>query len=225
MNIHVRRRRDAFIGMKAYRQENPEDFPAGIETTQMDRVEAALALIEQLGSQQLGKMNDARFGFNSKGVKRENLREAMQEISGITDVMSYEFPGIDLIFHIPKNLTDAAMLALGKAFHARASEYKAAFIRYKLDAAFMENLQTAIDGFEANLLSPEMAKESQVEATAALGEAVRDGMIGRRILMGVMKVKYKNNPAKWRSWLSASHIDKDSANDDEGGEGDSQPDT
>lgn len=29
MNIHVRRRRDTFIRMKAHRQENPGDFPAG----------------------------------------------------------------------------------------------------------------------------------------------------------------------------------------------------
>jgi hypothetical protein len=222
MDIHVRRRRDTFIRMKGYRQENPEDFPPGIETTQMDRVEAALALIEQLAEQQLGKMSDARFGFNSKGIKRENLRECMQEISGITDSMSYEFPGIDLIFHIPKNLADAAMLALGKAFHERAAERKSDFIRYRLKDTFLTNLQTAIDDFEASLLSPEMAKEAQVEATAALGEAVRDGMIGRRILMGVMKVKYKNNPAKWRAWLSASHIDKSSDNDDDGGDDEPQ---
>lgn len=205
-------------GWRLSGRSNPEDFPAlTIETTQLDRIAAALVLIEQLTSQQLGKMNDARFGFNSKGIGRENLREAMQEIAGISDVMSYEFPGIDLIFHIPKNLTDAAMLALGKAFHARSAEREAAFIRYKLDANFRANLQTAIDGFEESLISPEMAKEAQVEATAALGEAVRDGMIGRRILMGVMKVKYKNNPAKYRSWLSASHIDKSSDRDDGGG--------
>jgi hypothetical protein len=220
MNINVRRRRDAFIGMKAFRQENPDDFTApDIEATQMDRVEMALSVIESASASQVGKKGDSRYGYNLKGVARENLREEMSGIRDITDSMSYEFPGIDLLFHIPKHLSDGTMLALGKAFHERAQPKKDDFIRYRLKSTFLTDLQNAVDAFEASLAPPEAAMGEQVEATATVGEAVRDGMIGRRILMGVMKAKYKNNPAKWRAWLSASHIDKSSDRDDDGGAG------
>jgi len=41
-------------------------------------------------------------------------------------------------------------------------------------------------------------------------------MIARRILQGIMKIKYKNNPSRMRAWQSASHIERD--NKDEGDE-------
>ena len=215
MNIHVRRRRDTFIRMKAYRQENPGDFPVpSMQATQMDENDAVVAEIEEIAADQLGNFGEARFEYHSKGVARENLRERLSEISGISDVMSYEFPGIDLLFNIPKNLTDAAMLALGNSFHTNVGDYTDDFIRYGLAATFRADLQTAIDGFEASLTPPEQAVGSQVEATARLGEAVRRGMIARRILMGVMKVKYKNDPAKYQAWLSACHIEKDAPKDE-----------
>lgn len=224
MNINVRRRRDAFIGMKAYRQENPDDFPApSVEATQMDRVEMALSVIESASASQVGKMGDSRYGYNLKGVARENLREEMSGMRDISDSMSYEFPGIDLLFHIPKHLSDGALLALGKAFHERAAPKEDDFTRYRLKSTFLTDLQKAIDAFEASLTPPEAARGEQVEATATVGEAVRDGMIGRRILMGVMKAKYKSNPAKWRAWLAASHIEKDSPKDDKGDGGNNQP--
>lgn len=210
MNIHVRRRRDTFIRMKAYRQENPGDFSAGsVETAQMDENDAVVALLEEYAANQIGSFGEARFEFHSKGIARENVREKLSEMSGLSDSMSYEFPGIDLLFNIPKHLSDAAMLALANTFHTKAGDYTDDFIRYGLAATFLTDLQAAITAFEASLTPPEMAVESQVEATAQLGETVRRGMIARRILMGVMKIKYKNDPAKYQAWLSASHIEKD----------------
>lgn len=227
MNIHVRRRDDTFIRISAYRQQYPDDFPAGsIEELQVDELEIVTGLIAQYGADQIGKFGDVRFQFNSKGIARENLREEVDEIGTIAGTMVYEFPGIDLIFNVPGNLPDAAMLALAKAFHARFTDYTTGFKRYGLDSVVvLPKLQIAIDAFEASLAPPEMALDAQVEATAQLGEAVRRGMIAWRILRGVMKVRYKNDPAKYRAWLSASNIEKDSTKDkdDNEGEGDGQP--
>jgi hypothetical protein len=218
MNIHVRRRNDTFNHIIAYRQQYPSDFPTGsIEALQVDELEIVVGLIGQHGADQLGKFGDVRFGFNSKGISRENLREEVDDIGTIARTMVYEFPGIDLKFNVPGNLPDAAMLALAKAFHTRFPEYNAGFKRYGLDGSVvLPRLQTKIDAFEASLAPPEMALDAQVEATAQLGEAVRRGMIAWRILRGVMKVKYKNNPAKYQAWLSASRIEKDSPDDDKG---------
>lgn len=221
MDIHVRRRNNTFISISAYRQQNPADFPAGsIEALQADELDIVINLIAQYASEQMSRFGDVRFGFNSKGIARENLREEVDEIGTIAKTMVYEFPGIDLIFHVPGNLADASMLALAKAFHAKFNDYVAGFKRYSLDSAVvLPKLQTAIDQFEANLAPPKMAKEAQVEATAKLGEAIRRGMIAWRILRGVMKVKYKNNPAKYQAWLSASNIEKDSPKKGDGEKG------
>lgn len=65
-----------------------------------------------------------------------------------------------------------------------------------------------IDAFEASLVPPEEAESSQVEKTFQLGEAVREGSLARRILKDLMKLKYKNNPARMAAWNSASHLER-----------------
>lgn len=46
------------------------------------------------------------------------------------------------------------------------------------------------------------------EATAEIGESVQRGMVARRILDGVVRNVYKNDPGKLAAWTSASHIEK-----------------
>jgi hypothetical protein len=215
MNIHVRRRRDTFIAMKGFRMEYPDDFPAGSdEAEQMDEIEAVLALIEEYGGDQATGSGNVRYTYHSKGIARENLRELMNDISIIAGTLAYRIPGIDLIFHIPKNLPDAALLALARSFADQAPAYKGDFARRGLDPSFVTVLQAAAASFESSLPPPEMATGTQVEATAQLGEAVRRGMIARNILKGMLKIKYKNSPAKMRAWLSASHIERDNRGED-----------
>ena len=45
-------------------------------------------------------------------------------------------------------------------------------------------------------------------ATAEMSAKVRQGMIKVRILDGIVKNKYANNPGKLAAWLSASHVEK-----------------
>jgi hypothetical protein len=215
MNHHVRTRRDTFIGIKAFGQDNAGDYPEGsIEVEQFAEMGDVLTGIEQFAARQASGFGDARFTFNSKGINRELLRGAMTDISDIAGALAYKIAGVDLIFHIAKNLSDAALLALAKTFYDKSAQYETEFKR-ALDKEFRADLLAKIQAFEQSLTAPEAALGTQVEATAKLDELVRRGMVARRILQGVLKVRYKNNPAKWRAWLSASHIDKTSTGGEE----------
>lgn len=209
MNHHVRRRNDAFIRIKQFGLDNAADFAAGsVGAQQFAEMSSVVALIEQLAGEQEQGRGGARFAFHSKGTARENLRELVSEMADIARSMAYEFPGIDLKFRVPRNLTNAELLAIANAFLAEALPYKAGFIRYELAADFMEKLQAAIETYEQSLGAPGTAIDARVEATAELDEAVRRGMIARRILDGVVRLKYKNDSGKLAAWLSASHIEK-----------------
>lgn len=213
MNIHVRRYRDTFIRMKAFRLEFPSDFPANTdETEQLDELEAVLALIEQHGGEQAAGFGEVRFAYNTKGIARENLRELLEDIETAARSLAYKVTGIDLVFRIPRNLSDAQMLAVARAFAEQAANYETD-LRKRLGNQFLTNLTAAITAFENSLTEPESSSEAKVEATAQLDQAVRRGMIARRILQGIMKLKYKNNPARKRAWESAIHIDRDNKED------------
>lgn len=215
MNHHVRRRRDTFIAMKAFRDEFPADFPAGgDEAEQMDEIEAVLALIDEYSGDQALNSGNVRFTYNTKGIARENLREELEDMETAARIMAYKIPGVDLIFRVPHDLSDAATLALARSFAEQSPAYKAEFEK-RLGAGYLEDLQTATVAFEESLTPPEAATEARVEATAQLGEAVRRGMIARRILQALMKLRYKTNPSRMRAWLSASHLERDNKDAEE----------
>ena len=217
MNIHVRRRRDTFIRIKAFSIEFPEDFPAGsVEEEQMLEISAVLDEIEEAAGEQASGFGETRFEYHGKGTNRIKLRDQMDDISTIADTLAYSVEGIDLLFKIQKDLPDAALIALAAAFIERAAPYKAEFIRYGLKTTFIADLQAAKQAFEDSLTAPESATEGQVEATAKLDPLVRRGMVARNILNGVMKIKYKTNSARMRAWQSATHIDRDNKDDGDG---------
>lgn len=62
-----------------------------------------------------------------------------------------------------------------------------------------------LDGSRERIL---VSFELHVTATAEIGESVRRGMIARRILDGIVRNVYKNDPSKLAAWSSASHIEK-----------------
>jgi hypothetical protein len=53
-----------------------------------------------------------------------------------------------------------------------------------------------------------IAIAEHVEATADTAAKVREGMIIVRILDGIVKNKYANDPGKLAAWISASHVEK-----------------
>jgi hypothetical protein len=64
---------------------------------------------------------------------------------------------------------------------------------------------SAVDAFEASFSSTASATAEHVADVAA---KIRQGMIKVRILDGIVRNVYANNPGKLAAWLSASHVEK-----------------
>jgi hypothetical protein len=224
MNSYERVRYDSFIRIKQFGADNEADFPAlSVGAVQFAEIGSVVDLIEQLTAKFAASFGSARFSYLSKATAREILRDAVEGISDMSRSMAYEFPGIQLKFRFYRNVSDADLLAKANAFYQESEQYEADFKRYGLDTNFRAELQSAITGFENSLGAPVTATDEQVAATAEIGEAIRRGMIARRILDGVVRQKYKNNVGKLRAWTSASHIEQKSSSDDDEEGGGNQP--
>lgn len=209
MTDQERFRYETFIRIRQFGVDNAVDFPAGtVGADQFDEIAAVIGEVEQFTGNQEASFGDARFAFVGKETARENLREEIYEISQTARSMKYQINGIAEKFKVPHNLTDATMLAVGRAFHEESEPYEADFKSYGLPVTFRAELQTAIDEFEESMNPTATAIDDQVAATAQIGDAIKRGMIARRILEGVVKNRYRNNVGKLAAWLSASHIEK-----------------
>ncbi len=179
-----------------------------IGAVQFEEITAVIDRLQELLGDQSAGVSDARFEYNNKDTARENLREEISDISQTARSMVYAIAGIDTMFRMPRNVSDANLLASGHAFYENSAQYEAQFISYGLPAAFRAELQTAIDGFENSLGTPGTAMDEQVAATAEIGAVVKLGMQAIRILEGVVKNNYRAATGKRAAWESASHIER-----------------
>lgn len=209
MNHHERRRYDMFIRVAQFGADNTADFPGGsIGATQFAEVTAVIDRLQELLGEQSEGFSDARFEYQNKDTARENLREEISDINRTARSMVYAIPGIDEMFRMPRNATDANLLGTARAFQENSSEYAAQFVEFGLPMTFRQELQDAINDFENSLGTPGTAIDEQVAATAEISAVVKRGMQAVRILDGVVRNKYRNDVGKLAAWLSAKHIER-----------------
>ena len=209
MDDSERRRFEMFVRVRQFAVDNAADFPSGsIGAVQFAVIGAEITQIEQFAGDQAAGFGDARQGFATKETARENLREDLGEITRTARSMKYQFDGIDAKFRMPANVSDQNLLATARAFHEESLPYDADFQAYGMDKNFRADLQTTIDVFDNSMNPTGTAIDEQVAATAQIGSAIRQGMIARRILEGVIKNKYRTNVGKLAAWFSASHIER-----------------
>lgn len=188
--------------------DNEADFPSGIGTAKFAVIATVVNETESESALQAGGFAEAAQQFEVKDTCRENLRDEMSDLSRTAKSMEYEFDGIADKFRFQRNMNDATMLATARAFITGAGPYSANFIAYGLPATFIADLTTAADAFEASFSNTASATAEHVAATADTSAKLREGMIAKRILDGVVQNKYNNNPGKLAAWLSASHVEK-----------------
>ena len=209
MNDRERRRYDCFIRIKQFGVDNSAAFTAiMIAVTNFAVITTEIDFLDAHGANQQAGFGDARGATENKGTARENLREEMSDIARTARSMEYQFDGISDRFRMPRNSSDQALLATGRAFHMEATKKAADFIAYGMSATFLADLEDEADAFEATFATQGAAIDSHVEATAEIGESIQRGMTARRILDGVVRNVFKNNPGKLAAWSSASHVEK-----------------
>lgn len=208
MNDESRRKWDAFIRMHQFGLDNAADFGAGSPAmVQFNLLETIITSVDTSAADQFDAGGDFSQLIEAKANAREALRELMSAIAMAARSMAYVITGIDEKFRMPRNRNDADLLAAGRAFYTNSGTYEATFISYGLAADFRDQLHDAADNFEATMSPVASALADRVQAGAEIEDWITQGMRCKRILDGIVKIVYANNPGKRAAWDSASHIE------------------
>lgn len=207
MNDSDRRRYEMLVRVKQFGIDNAADF-TGIATTKFAEVGSKVDETEAKSAAQQAKFGESAQQFEVKDTARENLRDEMSAIARTARSMEYSFDGVSEQFRFQRNLSDETLLARARAFATEAVANKADFIAYGLPATFIADLTAAADAFEATFASAASATAEQVAATAETAALIREGMIAKRVLDGIVRNRYAEEPGKLAAWISASHVEK-----------------
>ncbi|MCC6826353.1 MAG: hypothetical protein IT172_11465 [Acidobacteria bacterium] len=209
MNDNDRRRLEMFERVNKFGVDNATDFPNGtIANTLFKSLVTITAQVHtDSGGQQSG-FSEAAQQYEIKETAREDLRDAMSQITRTARSMEYAFDGIWNKFKWDRSMNDENLLAKARAFVIEATPYQADFIAYGMPATFITDLTALADALEASFTSAAGAVAEHVAATAAAAANVSAGMDIVRQLTGIVKNKYVNNPGLLAAWVSASHVEK-----------------
>jgi hypothetical protein len=208
MNHHEIIRKDSFVRIDVFGEENKTDFPAGSKGAALFAQMKTIAQnLNRKAADQSSAKGDSRLGFFSKGTARENMRGLMTLIADtVAGGAAYDVPGLETKFRVPINRKDNDLLAAARSFVKDIGPHEALLIEWGLDEDFLEQLAESVGDFERSLTAAGTAVGEQVGTTAGIGEEVREGMIVRRQLDVIVRNQYKNNPGKLAAWQSAWHI-------------------
>ncbi len=207
MSDYDRRRHEMQIRAGKFGVDNAADF-TGIATAKFAELAAINSGVAVKMADQQSGFGESAQQFEVKDTCRENLRDEMSEISRTSKSMEYEFDGIQDKFFFRRNMPDVQLLAKARAFIDEATPYEADFIAYGLPATFLADLTAAADAFEASFTNVASATAEHIAARADIAAQLRQGMIIVRILDGIVRNRYANDPGKRAAWIAASHVEK-----------------
>ena len=208
MNDYLRRNYESCEAASQLLIDNAADFNTGMPHTKRLALAAAVADIETKNAELAGGFGETSMEFEQKGTAREILRSDVAMIADMAEGMEPDFDGITDMFRFRRNLPDADMLALARAFHLSSATYEADFIAYGLPSAFRDDLNTHADAFETETGDASTAKADRVGAGQALAASVAAAMQLKRTMDAIVRTKYTGNPGKLAAWTSASTVEK-----------------
>jgi hypothetical protein len=207
MNDDVRRRREMFARVKQFQIENPPSI-GSVAAAQQTVINTIVGDTDTSTAAQAEGFLDAGSAFDVKATRRENLRDICAQISRTARSMEYSFDGIAARYRMPPNLNDANLIATAHAFHTNSGTEEADFIAYSMPAGFRDTLADRIADLEASAADTGAAIDKHVAATATAKSQVRSGTVAVRILDGIYRNEFAEDPGTLAAWLSASHVEK-----------------
>ena len=207
MTDEQRHLNDALIRIFQFGTDNAGSF-TGIATATFAEIGTIIEGNQATGGEQMSSIGDSGEQFELKDIKREVVRRYVSVTSRTSKSMRYLFPGIEEQFKMPKGRNDADILSAARAFVTNGTPIQPDFEGFGLAKTWFADMTAAADAWELTFGATASAQADRAEATAEMyGWEVQGGR-ARRVLDGIVKNVFVNDPGKLAAWLSASHIEQ-----------------
>lgn len=204
-----RRKLDKFERQMAFFTENAADFPAGTPAGDVAAANAAIvAEMNSLAGDQFSGDSASQQATADKDDLFDDLMLMLRNMNRAANAFEDTIPGSDQMFRLPRNRSEANLLAAARSFHADAVPLAEQFIAYGLDIHFLAVLNGLITAIESAGQRGDTGTENRAASTAGLLDAARRGMENSRRADAIVRIKYAANPQKLAAWTVASHLER-----------------
>ncbi|MBS1793888.1 MAG: hypothetical protein JSS81_08535 [Acidobacteria bacterium] len=210
MNKRNRRYFEMYLKVREFYNARRADFPSetaggGLFAALLDTI----AGLETLDAATLSITGDVAQKLDVTRAAKTRVVRMLASISDIAEAMSAEFDGIERRFRVPRNRGVPQTIALGRAFAADARVYRDDFVRYGMDAHFVDELTVATDALDALNRQTSDGTQHRVGRNASFAPLIRRGGEIVRRLGPVVRLKYAGDAANLSAWEYASHLSRE----------------
>jgi hypothetical protein len=203
------RRREMFIRAHGFGVSRAADFPSGTLGAQLSLdLAGVIAELNQHAATQVSGFGGAQQGTSTRAAARQALRDRLRAINRTAEAIAQDIPGFDDPFRMPPFGNDQNLLHAARAMAANALPVSAQFISHELPADFLADLNSTITNFETTIAEQANSVGAHVSASAAIDEAIAEGLKIVKKLDAIVRNKYADDPAALAAWTSASHTER-----------------
>ena len=213
MNAVLRRRLEIAVRVRDFLRAHKLGGPGDAEA--LTRIEELVTRAQALIAQQIGGVMVAR----TATVQRAEIRRALETkllryLEAAGAVAARGNAQLSVEFHFPRQLSHQAFLANARRMLERGTALKEQLVKEGMSATLLDDLTAALAEFASTLEAsrtgrrehPSLRSGQVVGASADL-EAVAVEIVERvRLLDGLVKYRFGDNPELMGAWASARNV-------------------
>jgi len=206
--MRAKSRRKLEMGQRVleFIRQHPNPSPGFAAATA--RLQDRLARAHQLAQQQLNGRSEVSAATARKAeLRRMMLRAHLDHLISVAQVAAAEDPEVAQKFSFPTDArTYLSFRAAASGMAAEAESRKDLLIRHGLSEDVLSGLKTSLDQFETAVEQGSAGRLARVGATAELVTVADEVVQVVKVLNGLVRVKFANQPNVLAAWESASNV-------------------
>ncbi len=206
MDAKSRRRLEMGTRALDFSRTHPDSSPG--YTAALSRLENRLERAEQLAAQQLQGISEVRAATARKQELRRTMREAhLSHLAQAARMAAREVPELAQKLVLRSDVrTYLAFRTAARGMAAEAQNQKEVLVKHGLVESVLDNLTQALDQFDEAVEAGGGGRQSHVGASAEL-RAVADEIVQVvRVMDGLNRLRFSNDPELLAAWESASNV-------------------
>ena len=205
MNFTIRRKLDMARRARDFCRTHPSQNSG--HTAAVARLEERLARAEALAQQQVTGQLAVSGAVAHKEQLREEVYNTLALLAGLAEPAAREEPDLAVGFARPQiKFSDQVFLTRARVAAANGSAHRDLLIRYGMPETFLDELDTALDGFEQALNQKHNGRAAHVGARAELNAVTSEIMLTIRQLDALNRFHFRKDAESLAAWKSARDV-------------------
>ena len=206
MNAKLRRRLEMAERVRDFLRAHKTDAVG--EGLGLAKLEELIQRAELLGAQQRAGVAVVRTASGQRRKLRHELQtKLLLYLRAVGEVAADEDAQLVDQFRLPpRNASDQALIEAARGMLGRATEHKDALLNHGMSPALVDALADAVGQFEQILANAREGRRGHVGASADLKAVAREIKAQIRVLDGLVRFRFGDQPELMAAWASARNV-------------------